>query len=335
MATALSIFKKAGLENLVSPALIGAGIGGLGYGASSFFGDKDPNKSTKDKLTGALGDAAKGIALGGLAGAGVGGATELYHNLFSKPENIQNLVAGSKEKLDTSPYPVHHPFGALFGNLGHSDSKIQDAITGGAVGATAGATKEHLTRSAGKLQADSALGGLLSKKPEARTFPNDNALEAASDLGKHRGAIQSDNKSLVSMLSGIKNKSMDTPQSREAAIAHLMKTMPHDVAANGPMPTDEHRLSMLKSRAESLLTADKTHSTPDAISQASSRIVNSLEHPFASGFKGYSGAALKGGASGAALLPILRAVIGKAQDASLNLSYSPEQLKLWNQLQNK
>ena len=113
MATALELFKQANLESILNPAMIGAGIGGLGYGASSFINDEE--KDTSTKLKNSLLSALKGAGIGGLAGAGYGAGKEVLSQL-SAPKDAVGKLLQNNPNLDASPHGKNHFIEAMAGN---------------------------------------------------------------------------------------------------------------------------------------------------------------------------------------------------------------------------
>lgn len=317
MISALQIFKQAGIEDILSPALIGAGVGGLGYGAASYMNNNDPNASTGSKLKSSLSSALKGSALGGVAGAGIGGAHELYNQLTAKPEAIQKLVSSSKDKLDTQPFPVNHARQALLGDLSTS------YLTGGAVGGAAGAGLTRAARGAGQLVADKALAS------QGDHEGGDRIMSAAKDLGMARGAIGS---SPVDKLTNPLSAALrNTRFGRDGAIEHLLKSDGTGADPNmGPPAQAEHSREMAKTRAEALMgpEGDRTYRGAGERSQHASKIINRMFSPKMTAVKDYG----KGTVAGALAVPTIQKLISMTQKGYLNTAYSPEQLQLWNQM---
>lgn len=117
---ALNLFKQAGIEDFLQgaknewdqgdflkPMAIGAGVGGLGYGANALMqGGK--KESGGDKTKRVLSEMLKGVGYGGLAGGAYGGASHLGKLMFGDPEQ-QKPVEGPAPERAPSAVPQPPP----------------------------------------------------------------------------------------------------------------------------------------------------------------------------------------------------------------------------------
>lgn len=162
--TALQLFKEVGLSEMLNsvkdewdngsylkPMAAGAGIGGLGFGASALMqkGEEGENKSDKTKRI--LTQMLKGTALGGAAGGAVGGANKLYKDFISNdgkdkdtpkndPQADQKLTK-AEEPSKPLPRDIHEWADQDRGKVTASASALGGAV-GGTAGYTAGAKAE-------------------------------------------------------------------------------------------------------------------------------------------------------------------------------------------------
>lgn len=178
---ALSIFKEAGLDDILNsvknqwetsdflkPMAIGAGVGGLGYGASALL-DGSAKDQGSDKAKRVLMQTLKGSALGGAAGGAVGGLKHMLSSgpksetgddvkamqLESKKENPVEELPGAKPDdsramtdlrraaQDYHNYSAEHPIKSLAttAGVGGVAGAGTGAVIGGGLGAGADALK--------------------------------------------------------------------------------------------------------------------------------------------------------------------------------------------------
>lgn len=357
MTTALDLFKQADLTSILNPALVGAGIGGLGYGASSFLNDDEEDTSTK--LKNSLISALKGAGVGGLAGAGYGAGKELFSQLSAPKDEIGKLLA-KNPGLDASPHGKNHFIEAMMGNAATSPY----AAVG--LGAAGGLAKTHFGRSAGKAVYDGARAAYPAGKP----LPS--LTEQAKDLGRSRSALQGgDSKSFLSKLFDKgKNWQKDTDLGKTEAMKHLVKennpsifpqnygqpshTIPsrpnplgNSVPSSIPVP---HTDAMSAAKIKDMLGADGVdkqmqqpgifdrlfnkvlgRSAPQAQTAQHSKmeqILRELKSPKLTAAKQYGAGAAKGGAIGLGAYGLANA----GMKGYLNAKYDDPQLQLWNEL---
>lgn len=360
MGTALELFKQANLESLVNPALIGAGIGGLGYGASSFLNDDEEDTSTK--LKNSLMSALKGAGIGGLAGAGFGAGKELLSQLSAPKDEIGKLLANNPN-LDTSPHGKNHFFEAMAGNAATSPF----AFTG--AGVLGGLAKTYAARSAGKATYD----GARSAYPAGKPLPS--VVDQARDLELARTKMEGgDGKSFLSKLMDKgKNMTKDTDLARTEAMKHLIEgnkstIFPHhfgnpaSTAASRPNPLGNSTPppygipgsdAQSAAKIREMLGADNVSKQPvptgmfDRIGEGIGRlfgkgpthpqtaqhvkaqqILKELGSPKLTALKQYGSSAAKGGLLGAGAYSLAN----MGMQGYLNAKYDDDQLKLWNEL---
>lgn len=328
MGEYLNLFKKAGLEEILQPALIGAGAGGLGMGAASMLNNDDEKASVGDRLKSGLGSAAKGALLGGLAGAGYGGIKEIAANNFTPPPAVKDILDTSSQKLDSNPFGVSHPFLAQLGNVLHAPEWLS-----GAAGAASGMGLVRSMRSAGKNIADSSIAKITEKKPFAvDPLTSAEALQSARSRVGAGGAADK-------VMSSFTNLFKNTNTARKAAIEQITKNNFPGVGRLGTDPSQGPALhspipnagalpmDQLKGTTK-LLHADNFAKGNLAKQQSAARsILQGIENPISSSAKRYGTAGLAGAAT---------AVGGHAAakhlfDRYLN-TYPEEQLRLWNEL---
>lgn len=167
--TALDIYKKADLTSILAPAAIGAGIGGLGMGASSYFNSPEDKK---DKGKAALKDALKGALLGGTAGAAYGGGKELLKELFPTSE-IDNLVE-KNPNLSPRDFSQEHPVLSAVPAVNNTVGPGGSAVLGAAAG----------------------MGKHLSDNVRGRNI-YERALEAAKTTANERAGLLDDPKDRI------------------------------------------------------------------------------------------------------------------------------------------
>jgi len=96
--TALELFKKADLQDYLKPALIGAGVGGLGMGAASFMNHQE-GETPKDRAKRILTSSLTGVGLGGVAGAGYQAAKEQWFSPGSAAQTAKSNIEKAKEVI--------------------------------------------------------------------------------------------------------------------------------------------------------------------------------------------------------------------------------------------
>lgn len=358
MATALDLFKQADLSSILNPAMIGAGIGGLGYGASSYLNDDEEDTSTK--LKNSLMSALKGAGIGGLAGAGYGAGKELFSQITAPKDEVGQLLA-KNPGLDASPHGKNHFFEAMAGNAASSPY----AFTG--AGAAAGLAKTYASRAAGKEVYDGVRAGDLFK---GKNPPS--VVDQARDLEGSRSRMTGgDGKSFLSKLfdSG-KNMTKDNDLARTEAMKHLIKGndqaifpqnygqqsamspgTPNPLGNSTPPGVNPAPGSTQASHAKirEMLGADNVSKAPaptgvldklrglfggspssphTAQHAKTQQILKELGSPKLTALKQYGAGAAKGGLLGAGAYTAANA----GMKGYFNAKYDDDQLKLWNEL---
>lgn len=333
MGQALELFKSAGIEELLSPAALGAGVGGLGMGAASYLNNDDENASFGDKVKQSLGSGLKGALLGGAAGAGIGGIQQLADKVTAHPEGVQNILNSTSQQLDTDAFGVHHPFAAQLGNF----VRAPEWLTGG-VGAGLGMGAVKSMRNAGNYIADAATKKVTNKafhvNPERAATALNGARGDAGAVGgtdrlmnkfinmfkgsdvARKGAVENltrNNYSAVERLGGVAGPPVPGQHS-PGALAGVQKLLSHD---NYGQPGSQSILDKLMKRSPSESTA-----------RASRSILDSVHSPL----KANAGRYAMGAGAGAATALGGQYAASKLFDTYLNGKYSPEQLQLWNEL---
>jgi hypothetical protein len=308
--TAAEIFKKAGLEQLIDPALIGAGVGSLGMGAASYLNNDDEDASMGDKLKGALGSALKGGLLGAGAGAAFGGAKQMFNQVTEPSPNVQSLLQSSPTPLDKQPFSYNHPIQSMFSSMVNMPTWLASTL-----GGAAGLKGVHSARGAGQTIADRVLA---TQKPNTPVNP----VQAAQSLIGARGDMGSA-KASDRVLNGLQSMLKNTGTARRSAIEHLMRQSPSAL----PMgtPGDAHNSALRMVQADQFKGLG---SGAGAQAVEASKIVKSLQNPKTMGLARYGA----GGILGAAAAPLGLGAIDKAHRGILKSIYPEEQLKLWSEL---
>ncbi len=354
MATALELFKQANLESILNPAMIGAGIGGLGYGASSFINDEE--KDTSTKLKNSLLSALKGAGIGGLAGAGYGAGKEVLSQL-SAPKDAVGKLLQNNPNLDASPHGKNHFIESMAGNVASSPYAAAGLGAAGGLGFTAAA------RGAGQ----TAANGVIGNKDLFKGNKEPSLSDQARGLKGARAAMEgTDQKSFLSRLfDTAKNKTKDTGLARQEAMRHLVnanhKTVfpqEHGAAHRWTPPSSSNPMGQRVKNTSSesarkimdMLGEDnlpKTAPAPSGLSGLFSKLFGSastnsatprhaamqevmqgVKSPTMQAAKQYGGNALKGGVLGLGAYSLAN----MGMKGYLNAKYDDDQLKLWNEL---
>lgn len=345
MGNTLKLFKQANLEHLINPALLGAGVGGLGYGVSELFaGDEEADTSTK--LKNVLMKTLQGAGIGGLAGAGVGAGKQMLSQFFEPKQEVANLLK-SNPGIDPSPHNKNHPIEALIGKM--TGAHTAQAVGGGAIGGALTAAR----RAAGKHIGESIHGdsSLNTKSPVQQAA----AFTAARD---RMGAGGKEKSVLTRIYDFAKNNQKDSDLTKSEAIKHLVKANDKSIFPQNYGPSQTQQTQFSHSRPSSVFgnpTVRKTnpaippHSNVDSLNiikkmlgaaqspigpeinkqhSMASNIMKELQNPRMSTAKQYGKGIGAGGAIGLGT-GVLSDLLFKTY---LKGKYSDPQLQVWNEL---
>lgn len=353
---ALSIFKEAGLEDLltrakdgiqsaynnstvqdyIKPGLMGAGLGAAGMGLSSLMGGEE-DETGSDKLKRVLGNSLKGAVLGGAAGVGGKALYDQFGNpnsgLDPQIAKLQNdLQQRTGGKLDTEALGVNHPFWQAATTLTHQ-SPWTDAAAGAGLGVGVNAGLGMRGRSlANDALADSPLTKEIKQGKTTHSIPTTVAerLQHAASKLNTAGGDQRKQRAIEHLLSrGTGDASMGTPGSI-GDVSEMTKFV--DNAGVGPrIPAD--RLDYIKALAKKVSESGrKPSNSTSSIGQTLNKITNSAERsmgPFVGRQLGRYG--LAGGVG--ALGGMAAGKAGRlAVDGLLAANYPREQIEAWSRM---
>lgn len=334
MAKALDLFKRANLNisDLITPSLVGAGVGGLGMGASSYINSEDDAQGSR--LSKTLKGALKGTALGGLGGAAVGAGLQLKDMYSAAPNGAQQILdqASAKgQKLDLAPHMQNHTTEGLIGKALNLPPWMS-AVTGasGMMGLTrAMRMAGDQTQRNALVNADDALKAV---KGAPTSTPSVTQITDQITRSKAEGGLLGEKKM------SLPRRAVDMFKNTPIATQKIMENLAKNPAARasqrtsggypfqfGPnsIPTG---LTELEAAASKIQSHNGVDAPLSSNTDLANKAISDLDHPLLSRIKRYGG----GGALGAATGMAGQAALSDLCNRYLNFQYPAAQLKYWN-----